>query len=103
MDAGDTGDKIGKLETATKAVPAHTSGSRFKAQASKANSRQRVDQGICAANGIFSLTSNGARPAICMSRKRPLTKGVLFAPSDTDVPGDVRKSRSRPPATNHSK
>src|SRR5262245_6001075 len=24
-------------------------------------------------------------------------------PSDTDVPGDLRKSRSRPPATNHSK
>src|SRR5262245_1167354 len=33
--------------------------------------------------------------------QRPLTKGVLFAPSDTDVTGDVRKSRSRPSATNH--
>jgi hypothetical protein len=28
--------------------------------------------------------------ALCMVAQRPLTKGVLFAPGDTDVTGDVR-------------
>src|SRR5262249_28562626 len=35
--------------------------------------------------------------------QRPLTKGVLFAPSDTGVTGDVRKFRSRPSATNRKR